>query len=114
MNDTLNSKKPSSVNATREVADFISRLKKGNYVEKIIAKAKEKLWENMFAGEPVQKKKIPKYYIQKYGINNLYVLDLDSSRRLVYTLLHNGVGTGVFVLDVFLGHKEYEERFGYS
>lgn len=113
MNEAMNSKKPSSVNATPEVAEFISKLEKGSHLDKIITKAKEKLWENMFAGEPVQKKKIPKYYIRKHGINNLYLMDLDSSRRLTYTLLYNGIGIGIFVLEIFLTHKEYEKRFGY-
>lgn len=114
MSDTLKRKKPSSVRAAPEVADFISRLKKGSYLDKIINNAIETLRENMCAGEIVQKKKIPKYYIKKYGIYNLYVMDLDSSRRFTYTLIFNGVGITVNILEIFLDHKQYERRFGYS
>lgn len=110
----LKKKKPSSANAIRELSDFIVSLDKGCYLEKIITKAKEKLLDNMFSGEPVQKKLIPRYYIQRYDLNNLYVLDLDSSRRLSYTLLHNGIGVAVILLEVFLTHKEYEKKFGYT
>lgn len=107
-------KKPSSVNATPEVANFIQNIVKGSYLEKTIAKAREKLSENMFCGECIQRKQIPKYYIQKYKLNNLYVMDLDGSRRLSYTLLANGVGVGVYLLEIFLTHKDYEIRFGYK
>lgn len=101
--------------ATPEVAEFISKLKKRSYLDKIVSKAKETLWENMFAGELVEKKKIPRYYIRKHQIHNLYVMYLDSSRRLTYTLLSDGEGgVRVIVLEIFLSHKEYEERFGYS
>lgn len=107
-------KKPSSVRAIPEVADFISRLEKGSYLDKIINNAINKLRGDMCAGKNVQKKKIPKYYIRKYGIYNLYVMDLDSSRRITYTLIFNGVGITVNILEIFLDHKQYERRFGYS
>ena len=107
-------KKPSSINATPEVADFISRLEKGDNLDKIINRAKRKLLGDMCAGELVQKKKIPKHYIRKYQLNNLYVLDLDSGRRLTYTLIFNGVGISVNIIEIFLNHKEYAKRFGYS
>ena len=109
----MDKKKPSSVNATPEIADVISNLEKGSYLDKIISKAKRKLEENMFAGNNFQKKKIPKYYIENYGIYNLYVLDLDSKSRLIYTLIANGVGVSVNILEIFVDHKEYEKRFGY-
>lgn len=107
-------KKPSTVNATPEVAEFIRTIDKGSYLEKIIVKTKEELSDNMFCGECIQRKQIPRYYIRKYKLNNLYVMDLDSSKRLSYTLLSNGVGVGVYLLEVFLTHKDYETRFGYT
>lgn len=107
-------KKPSSINATPKMAQFAQSLEKGCYLDKVISKAKQELSENMFCGEPVQKKQIPKHYIQKYELDNLYVMDLDSDKRLTYTLLSNGVGVGVYVLEVFLSHKDYEMRFGYA
>ena len=39
---------------------------------------------------------------------------MSKGSRLVYTLLsENGLWV-VVVLEVFLAHKEYEKRFGYS
>lgn len=106
-------KRPSCVKAERELAQFISSLKKGSYLEKIINNGLDTLKENMFAGEKIEKKKFPKYYIDKHGIRNLYKMNLDSKTRLTYTLVSNGAGTAVIVLEVFLSHKEYEKRFGY-
>lgn len=114
MRDSLNKKKPSSVNGTPEVADFVSKLEKGSYLDKIITKAIDKLGEDMFAGDPVQRKKFPKCYNQKHEIRNLYVMKLNSSRRLTYTLIFDGIGVSVNILEIFLSHKEYEQRFGYS
>jgi len=113
VSDTLRKKKPSSVNSTPQVKDFISKLEKGSYLDRIITNAKETLEENMFAGKNIEKKKIPKYYIEKYDLYVLYVMNLDASRRLTYTLVSDGVGVSVNILEIFLDHKEYEKRFGY-
>jgi hypothetical protein len=64
-------------------------------------------------GRVSRKRSILGYYVQKYGVNNLYKLNLDSRMRLVYALVAEQTGVAVVVLDV-LNHKEYEERFGYS
>jgi hypothetical protein len=107
-------KKPSSVNATQQVARFVRNLEKGCYLAKIMSKAKDKLCENMFCGESIQKGQIPKYYVKTYGLNNLCVMELDSSKRLTYTLLSNGIGVGVYIIEVFLNHRDYDRRFGYT
>lgn len=114
MNENLKKKKPSCIRATPEVADLISSLQKESYIDKIIKDAIETLKKNMSAGQNVQKKKIPKHYINKYGIHNLYVMNLDLTRRLTYTLIFDGVGVSVNILEIFLDHKQYERRFGYS
>jgi len=105
-------KRPSCVKAVRDVADFISSLKKDSYLRRIVDNGLDVLKENMFVGQRIEKKKFPKYYVQKYGINSLYKYNLDASNRLVYTLIADESGIAVVVLEV-LGHKEYEKRFGY-
>lgn len=78
---------PSSVRADRELAEFILSLKKGSYSDKIIRKGIETLRLNMFAGEKIERRKFPKYYIDKYGINNLskciWILGLVLPTRLL-------------------------------
>jgi len=105
-------KRSSCVKATRDVASFISSLEKRSYLRRIVDKGLDVLKENMFAGQRVEKKKLPKYYVQKYGINNLYKYNLDAANRLIYTLVADESGIAVVVLEI-LSHKEYEKRFGY-
>jgi hypothetical protein len=111
--DVVTSKRPSCVKADREVAIFISSLKEGSYLLKIINAGLDVLKGNMFAGERIERRKFPKYYVQKYGVNNLYKFNLDSRTRLIYTLVAEETGIAVVVLEI-LDHKKYEERFGYS
>lgn len=80
---------------------------------KIVNNGLDELKRNMFAGERIEKKKFPKCCVQKYGINNLYKFNLDSRSRLIYTLVAEGTGIAVVVLEI-LDHKKYEERFGYK
>jgi len=106
-------KKPSCVKAVRDVAGFISLLEKGSYLRRIVDKGLDVSKENMFAGERIEKRRFPKFYLQKYGINNLYKYNLDSANRLVYTLVADESGIAVVILEI-LSHKEYEKRFGYK
>jgi len=106
-------KKPSCVKAARDVAEFISSLERGSYLRQIVDKGLDVLRENMFAGQRIERSKFPKFYVQKYGMNNLYKYNLDRVNRLIYTLVADETGIAVVVLDV-LSHKEYEKRFGYK
>jgi hypothetical protein len=107
------SKRPSCVKASGEAAVFITSLREGSYFLKIINAGLDVLKLNMFAGERIERKKYPRYYVQKYGVNNLYKFNLDSRTRLIYTLVAEKTGVAVVVLEV-LDHKKYEERFGYG
>jgi hypothetical protein len=106
-------KRPSCVKAEIDLANFISSLKKGCYLEKIITNGIDTLRENMFAGTKIERKKFPKYYVKKYGIRNLYKINLDSKTRATYTLVADGAGVAVIILEV-LDHKNYQKRFGYK
>ncbi|MFQ5406175.1 MAG: hypothetical protein ACE5DI_03410 [Candidatus Micrarchaeia archaeon] len=55
---------------------------------------------------------IPKECIAKYGVTNLWKLNLDSYWRLIYTLEGDAVKLFLIVLDV-LNHKKYNRKFGY-
>lgn len=67
----------------------------------------------MFAGERIEKRKFPRCYVQKYGVNNLYKFNLDSRTRLIYTLVAEETEILIIVIEI-LDHKKYEERFGYK
>ena len=106
-------RRPASVRAVRDVADYISSLREDEYLRQIVGKALDVLRENMFAGEKIEKSKFPKYYVLKYGINNLYKYNLNGGYRLIYTLVADESGVALVVLDV-LSHKQYERRFRYD
>jgi hypothetical protein len=49
---------------------FVSSLKEGSYLLKIVDSGLDVLKGNMFAGERIARRKFPKYYVQKCGVNN--------------------------------------------
>ena len=56
---------------------------------------------------------MPDYYIQKYGVTNLWRIELSNYWRLIYTIQSNEVEVLDFVLDI-IDHKEYDRKFGYK
>ena len=71
------------------------------------------LKENATLGTRIPKDRWPKIYIKRYGINNLYKIDIRSGRRITYTILAEHDNCFVMILDCFLSHKDYEKFFGY-
>ncbi len=80
----------------------------------LLDSALDPLKSNAAAGVKVQKTLWPTYYVRKYGVNNLWKLDLSREARLVYTILNEKGQWVVVILEAFLTHKEYEKRFGYA
>lgn len=83
-------------------------------LKKSITKAINTLKDNVFCGEPISKKLIPKEYIRKYNINNLWWYPLTKGWRLVYSVTTPTMVEIVAVIIEYFDHKEYERRFGYS
>ena len=102
---------------SKEFSDLEKRAEKheaeAEHLLKITEKGISKLIEDYRDGQKIQKKLWPKYYIQKYGINNLWRLRLDDYWRLIYTLIGGKVRIEAVILEV-LDHKEYNKRFGYK
>jgi len=79
-----------------------------NRINKVI----QVLKRNPEAGIRIQKRLIPKVYIQKHGIDNLWKYDIGKRWRLFYTITQNEVRIISIILE-WLKHKDYERRFGY-
>lgn len=80
---------------------------------KQLLKAKSDIMENAFCGIQLSKDKIPKEWIQKYKINNLWKYNLPNAWRLLYTVT---TPTKIEIISVFLdwmNHKDYDKLFGY-
>ena len=68
--------------------------------------------EDPVCGIKVSKRLIPKIWIQKYGINNLYKYNLPNAWRLLYSLAGDRIELIAIILGAF-NHKDYERLFGY-
>jgi len=102
-----------------EVYNYLNREAATSKVEKSILNAIEKKKElikaNPHYGEPVGRNIIPREYVEKYGITNLFRVELPMFWRMLYTLTNDGseVEIIVFVLDI-MDHKKYDKTFGYK
>ena len=69
---------------------------------------------NIHYGEPIAKKLIPDEYKKKYGVKNLFRVELPRFWRMLYTLTDGGdkIEIIAFVLDV-IDHDKYNKKFGY-
>ena len=82
-------------------------------LSKQLTRAKDNIKENAFCGRSVIKKLIPKIYTRKYKINNLWIYDLPSGWRLLYTITApNKIEIISVVLD-WMNHKDYEKLFNF-
>ncbi|MFW5847212.1 MAG: hypothetical protein ACOCUU_03590 [Nanoarchaeota archaeon] len=70
------------------------------------------LEENAFCGIQIQKKLVPKVYLEKYGIDNLLKYDLPKGWRLIYSVVSRDVQILSIILE-WMSHKDYQRRFGY-
>jgi len=82
-----------------------------------INKKKELIVANPLYGDKVRKELIPKEYIERYQINNLYRVELADYWRMEYTLVNSPDGEIVeviaFVLDI-MNHDDYNKKHGYK
>lgn len=79
---------------------------------KFLDRATDDIKANPKCGISIPKYLIPKIYIKKYGINNLWKYNLPNAWRLVYSITGNDVEIIAILLEWF-PHKEYERKFKY-
>jgi mRNA-degrading endonuclease YafQ of YafQ-DinJ toxin-antitoxin module len=82
-------------------------------LQKIIDKGIEKLKYSFKYGDHIPKKQIPKEYFKKYGVENLWKLNLNGFWRMIYTVRGDEIEVISIILEV-LNHKEYDKKFGYK
>ncbi|MBN2251544.1 MAG: hypothetical protein JW724_05685 [Candidatus Altiarchaeota archaeon] len=80
-----------------------------------IQKKKDLIKDNPHYGDPVAKKLIPEEYRRKYGITNLFRVELSNYWRMLYTLTAGETQIEIiaFVLDI-TDHRTYDKKFGYK
>lgn len=82
---------------------------------KSIKRVKELIETNKFYGDNIKKDQIPEGYKKKYGITNLFRVELVGYWRLIYTLesTTNNLEILAIILD-FIDHPKYDKVFGYK
>ena len=102
-----------------EIYAYLNEHSHESKIEKSILFAFKKKVEflkiNCHYGNPVPKHLIPKEYVKKYGITNLYRVELPNYWRMLYTLTNGEAEIEIiaFVLDI-LDHPRYDKKFGYK
>jgi len=98
---------------SEELSLLLKNLGSDHKFVKWINEMKDKLLFNMLSGDSIQKRRIPKYYRVRYGVNNLFRFEHPEGYRSCYTLVSiEGVGVCPIILDL-LSHPEYDRMFGY-
>ena len=102
--------------ADKKVKEAYEKLKDSKTEDKQLFKwlnrAFDDLAENAFCGIQIPKKLIPKEYLKKYKIDNLWKYDLPKAWRLMYSVVRDEIIIISIILE-WLPHKEYEKRFKY-
>ena len=102
-----------------EVYQHLNREAPDSKTERMILKAVnqkvELIKSNPHFGDPIAKKLIPEEYKQKYGITNLFRVELPAFWRMLYTVTdgESEVEIIAFILDI-IDHKQYDKKFGYK
>jgi hypothetical protein len=102
----------------REVFEYLNREAGRSKSERMILKSIRQKLDliklNSHFGNPIGKDKIPKDYKEKYGVVNLFRVELPNFWRMLYTLSEGDTRIEIvaFVLDI-LDHDEYNKKFSY-
>lgn len=94
---------------SKELAAFLKTLRPDHKFCKWINDMANVLKENKFAGDLVEKSKIPKLYTDQYEVNNLYHYTHPEAYRSCYTIIDRCPR----ILDL-KSHDEYSKIFGYK
>jgi hypothetical protein len=92
-----------------ELEKAFEGLKDNDSLKKGLIKAIQEISQNAFCGRNVKKVLIPKKYS---NLNNLWVYNLPSAWRLVYSLSPGEIKIIAVILD-WMDHKDYERLFGF-
>lgn len=84
----------------------------GTELHRWLNQAFDRLKENPSCGTRIRRELIPREYVKRYRVNNLWKYDLPEGWRVIYTITRMGPLAAAVILE-WLPHKKYERRFGY-
>lgn len=82
----------------------------GATIAKRVRSLRAILLSDILHGEVVKRDPIPRHFRLEYGAENLYVEDLPSFWRLLYTIVHVGEKRHIVVLEI-VDHPTYDKWF---
>jgi len=103
----------------KEVFEYLNSEAGNSKIERSILNAikqkSEFIKTNPHYGDPISKNLIPDEYKIKYGITNLFRVELPNFWRMLYTLTEGETKIEIisFVLDI-IDHKTYNKKFSYK
>ena len=106
-------KKSAVAFANDKIEKEFNNLSEDENIKKWIKRAIEDLKNNAFCGIPIRKILIPKEYIKKYNVKNLWKYDLPQGWRLIYTITAENEVQLISAILEWFNHPEYEKRFHY-
>jgi hypothetical protein len=74
----------------------------------------ELIKQNPSYGQAIAKRLMPKEYIKKYRIKNLYRVELPFFWRMLYSLGDDGNITIIALIVDIIDHKQYNKKFKYK
>ncbi|MFH1181748.1 MAG: type II toxin-antitoxin system RelE/ParE family toxin [Candidatus Woesearchaeota archaeon] len=80
---------------------------------KAIEREKDNLLLDMHRGVQIHKDQIPEESIDRYGVTNLWKINLPDYWRMLYTIVGNEFEI-ISILLEFMDHKAYDKKFGYK
>jgi hypothetical protein len=102
-----------------EVYNYLKKEAPKSKIERTILNAITKKIEiiklNPHYGNPIAKPLIPKEYINKYEISNLFRINLPNYWRMLYSLIDGETKIEIiaFLIDI-IDHSKYNKKFGYK
>lgn len=100
----------------QKTKDSYEKLKHGTGDErelhKFITRAIDDIKRDIECGIKIPHRLIPKEFIKKYNVTNLWKYDLPNAWRLFYTIERDRIYIVAVILE-WLDHKKYERKFGY-
>ena len=97
-----------------ELEEAFNQLNESDKIKKALIKAIKDLEEEAFVGRNVKKKLIPKQLVQKYNLNNLWIYNLPSAWRMIYSLTPSEEVEIIAVILDWMNHKDYNKLFGFK
>jgi len=96
-----------------KLEDNFYSLPNNDIIKKSLIRAIKDLKQNAFAGIQVPKRLIPKEYVKKYAIINLWKYDLPKGWRLLYTVTAENEVELISAILEWFNHKDYERKMNY-